>query len=97
MPELLPDLTKIGQAALSLPKAVMDTETRQITEKMSVLSTEMQKLAAGLPGIVPAGLPALPTLPGLPGAVSAVAPAVMTRAEAVRGVRKTKARSYLEV
>lgn len=70
------DLTKIGQSMMNLPTEVMNTEIKQVQEKMNVLNVAVQ--SAGLPPVpVPAGgqalaLPPLPGvgaagLPGLPG------------------------------
>ncbi len=99
MAGVLPDPSKIAQMALELPQSVLNTEMRQMNEKVGVLTTEVQKLAAAVPPlpVLGAGLPTLPGLPELPGMGGAGAAALpQTRSEAVRGVKTTKKASYME-
>lgn len=102
MPDGLPDITKIGQAALGLPTEVLNTEMRQMSEKMNVLNAKVQELglpAVPVPGAGAAALPPLPPLPGMGAAGTAAPPAPQpeTRSAAVQGVRTTKKTSYLKV
>lgn len=94
MVDALPDITKIGQQALELPTNVLNTEVRQFSEKMGVLTTEIQKLGTTLP-VIGAGLPALPPLPGMAPAAAPEPEPTATRSAAVQGVRSTKSKSYM--
>ncbi len=102
MAGVLPDPTVIGQKALELPKSVLDLEMRQMTEKVSNLTTGIQNFAAGVPPlpVMGQGLPPLPGLPELPGMGAAGAGtggAPQTRSEATQGVkRNVKKMSYME-
>lgn len=103
MAGVLPDPTKIAQMAMELPQNVLNTEMRQMNEKVGVLSAEVQKFAAGVPPlpVMGQGLPPLPGLPELPGMGAGGAGAgtgtPQTRSEATQGVtRKIKKTSYME-
>lgn len=98
MAGVLPDPSKIAQMALELPQNVLNTEMRQMNEKVSVLTAEVSKFAAGVPPlpVLGQGLPALPGLPELPGMAAGGAGAPQSRSEETRGVKKTKKTSYME-
>lgn len=97
MADELPDINRIGQAAIELPQAVMSTEAEHLTEKMNIFNAKVQELG----GIMPLALPPLPTgieqlaippLPGMPAGagVAEGAPATLPAAE-------KKVRSYMEL
>lgn len=104
MADPITDLTQIGQKAMQIPQEILNVEMRQINEKMGVLTSGLQGMAASVPQlpVLGQGMPQLPGLPQLPG-VGGVATgngggAAQTRSEAIQGVnRRTKKSSYLEV
>lgn len=98
MADPITDLTNIGQKALELPQNVLNTEMRQMNEKLGVLTSGVQNMMASAPQlpVLGQGLPQLPALPGIPGVSGAGTPAPQSRSEATQGVKKTKKTSYLE-
>ena len=82
----LPDLTRISQMAMELPRAIMSVEAEHLSEKMGVLNTEVQKLGTAMPmglpplpsGMEQLSLPALPGLPGAAGMPGAATPGMIT-------------------
>ena len=98
MAGVLPDPSVIMKTALELPQSVLNTEMRQMNEKVGVLTSEVQKFAAAVPPlpVLGQGLPTLPGLPALPGMEGAGAPAPQTRSEATKGIKATKKTSYME-
>lgn len=100
MAGVLPDPSKIAQMAIELPQSVLNTEMRQMNEKVSVLTAEVQKFAAGVPPlpVIGQGLPQLPGLPDFSGAGGAGAGngAPKTRSETITGKKTAKKSSYME-
>ncbi len=103
MADGLPDITRIGQAALALPTDIFSLEVRQMNEKMGVLSAKAQEAGSILlptGGLALPGLPnlaqGLPLLPGMAAATPAAAPETRT-ATALRQATSNKPRSYMQV